>query len=189
MGNSLQSSEDIVNAALARIGYRMRIGSIFDGSEASKPALDIYAQTRDALQREEEWTFTWTSAPGVPAGGAAPIRWAFSYLYPANCIRLRDIVSPGELVDPNNPLPNQWDVGSSLIAGVVTKVVNCNLANAQLIFDQQVTNPAVWDAGFTEAFIASLARRLAPGLAQMDVVKLVAEDEKAAIAAAVPFTG
>ena len=33
-GLTLQSPEDIANAALAQIGYKRRIGSLYDGSEA-----------------------------------------------------------------------------------------------------------------------------------------------------------
>ena len=39
-------SADMVNLALRRVGYKLRVGNLYDGSMAAKMALDVYAQTR-----------------------------------------------------------------------------------------------------------------------------------------------
>ena len=73
----LTAPEDLINNALARIGYKLRIGSIYEGSAAAKKALDVYGQARDGLLRQNDWGFAerniamtlLKSAPALPGGG------------------------------------------------------------------------------------------------------------------------
>ena len=81
------SVEDILNAALRRVGYQPPIGDIYEGSPAARTALDFYAQTRDALLSEFDWSFARQSvdlgapiktAPAPGYGGVwdpATMRW------------------------------------------------------------------------------------------------------------------
>jgi hypothetical protein len=54
---SVQRPEDAVNAALAAIGYTLRVNSLVDGTRAANLALQIYGQTRDELMRQSDWGF------------------------------------------------------------------------------------------------------------------------------------
>src|SRR5271165_809322 len=108
MTAAVQSPEDLINLALRRIGYDMRVGSIWEGSRASKMALDLYSQTRDAVLREINPDFAKEIASAVLSGQPAPIPWAYSYIYPAACLRVRNVYIAG---DANNPLPVLWTVG------------------------------------------------------------------------------
>ncbi len=49
--------EDLVNQALREIGYPKPIQDIYEGSRASKAALDIYFQSRDELLDAHDWPF------------------------------------------------------------------------------------------------------------------------------------
>ena len=107
MTTSITTPEGIVNLALGRIKYPMRIGSIWEGSKAAKEALDIYGQTRDDLLRTNDWPFARRDAQLVllnqaPAGGYIPpitwdpandppLPWRFQYEYPSDCLRIRSI--------------------------------------------------------------------------------------------------
>jgi hypothetical protein len=188
VANVLVHPEDFVNAALGRIGYKLRIGSFFDGSEASKLALDIYGQTRDQLLRLKDYDFAQKIAAAVVAPGAVPTPiWQFQYLYPTDCVRLRDMYAPG--YDTNDPLPNRWTRDTALIGGVMTEIIFANISPAMLVYTEQVTDPSLWDEGFGETMIASLARRLAPALASLDVAKLEAQDEATMIQATGDIVG
>ncbi len=177
MTASVSSPADVINVALRRIGYKMRVNNLFDGSQASNAALDIYAQTRDDVLRRMDWGFAQKFAAGALSGGTAPPPWTVEYAYPADCIRLRYMLNATLLADPNNPLPVLWTVGTANSA----RVIWSKIASATLVYTSQVTNPAQWDVNFVEAVAASLGRRLVALLPDLNAVKLVADDEAASI--------
>ena len=193
MSASVASPADVVNLALRRIGYRLRVGSLYDGSEASKKALDIYGQTRDALIREGDWGFAERNAPltllkSAPRGGyTPPLTWTsaypplgylFEYAYPADCLRVRAVKGTAIFTPNFDPQPNVFAVANDNSLAPPAKVVLCNVAGAIAVYSGQVTDPATWEADFVEALAAGLARRLAASLASADFVKLEGGDEQ-----------
>jgi hypothetical protein len=187
---SLQSPADIVNAALAQIGYKNRVGSLFEGSRAAKNALDIYGQTRDQLLRQGDWPFAQRDLVGnliksAPAGGYVPptvwdevsyppLPWLFEYTYPSDCIKVR-AVKPQPIFIPNfSPQPYLFAVANDGNQRVILSMVG----NAVITYVGQVTNPTDMPVDFVEAFVAALGRRLASLLTTMDAVKLEAQAEQ-----------
>lgn len=189
MANVLTSPEDFVNAALGRIGYKLRIGNLQDGSEASKLALDIYGQTRDYLLTTHDWDFARASVAATPVSGNVPVPWQFMYAYPDNCVRVRDIISPAYLANTNDPLPIDFTRDTATQGGQTIQVVLCNVSGATLVFTEQVTNPSLWQEGFGESMIDALAVRLAPSLASLDTVKILQPIEQAVIAETADIIG
>lgn len=124
---SVQNPADIINIALRRMGYKLRVGSLLDGSEAASQALDIYAQTRDELLRAGEWGFaernvSLTVLKAAPAGGYfpptfwsntyPPIPWGYEYAYPDDCLKVRALKpAPLFLFDPD-PQPNLYAIAN-----------------------------------------------------------------------------
>jgi hypothetical protein len=194
MTSSVTCPEDILNLALARIGYKGRINSIYEGSMAAKKALDIYAQTRDAVLREGQWGFAqntvaMTLQKQAPAGGYfPPNNWTsaypqpgflFQYAYPPDCLEVR-AVRPGPLYTPNfSPQPNQFDVTFDGTLDPPAKCITCNVYPALLVYTAQVTDPSQYEADFVEALAAALARRLAPLLSDQNEQRAEATDEQA----------
>jgi hypothetical protein len=170
MAASVTSPADAVNLALRRIGYQLRVGHLYDGSKAANNALDIYAQTRDALLRDGDWGFAQATTAAVASGQAAPTPWAVSYQYPADCLRVRNLIAAA--FDANDPLPVLWEIATDAVAGTV---ILTNEANAKLVYTRQVTNPALWDPLFVETFADELAKGLAPVLASLEAEKVPAE--------------
>jgi hypothetical protein len=188
---SLQSPADIVNDALRRVGYKDRVGSLYEGSKASKAALDIYAQTRDELLRTGEWPFARRDVDGTvtrqaPPGGYVPptvwdptiyppLPWLFEYLYPSDCITVR-AVRPQQILVPNfAPRPHLFAIAND----GNQRVILSNVASAVITYTGQVTDPTDMDVGFVEALCAAMARRLAIVLTQSaDAVKIEAQDEQ-----------
>ena len=196
MPASLQGPVDIANAAFTRLGFKQRIGSFFDGSPAAKKILDIYGQTRDQLIREGNWPFAQRDELGTvikqaPAGGYVPpntwnnsfppLPWTFEYQYPSDCLDVR-AVKPSLVFVPNyDPRPYLFTIAND--SG--QRVILSNVAAAVVTYAGQVTDPTQWPPDFTEALIASLARRLAPVFSQdPNVLKLEAQDEQAETAVA-----
>lgn len=193
MTASVQSPADVVNLALRRIGYRLRVGSLYDGSEAAKKALDIYGQTRDALLRAGDWGFAERNVPmnllkSAPPGGYTPpltwtsayppLGWLFEYTYPTDCLRVRAVKGTSIFTPNFDPQPNVFSEENDNSFSPPRKVILCNVPAAILVYTGQVTDPATWEADFVEALAAGLARRLAASLASADFVKLEGGDEQ-----------
>lgn len=166
------SVEDILNSALRRVKYPTPIGSIWEGSRASRIALDYYGQTRDALLNDRDWDFARqvvnlgdpikTAPPGGygtnpwDANTNPPLPWLYEYPYPPNCIVIRSLRPIPAVLPERNVLPNIFVAGNDTISHA--KVVMTNLLHAQATITGRITDPSQWqDAGFVEALIDQLA--------------------------------
>lgn len=200
----LTSPEAIINDALVRIGYKRRIGSVWEGSEPAKVALDIYGQTRDQMLRDGDWGFarrdlTLTLLKSAPANGFyptgwtntyPPVPWSFEYSYPADCLKIRSIKLPPLFIPNYLPKAVNFSISNDNSYTPAKKVVLCNVGPSALaVYTAQVTDPSTWEASFSEALSAELARRLAPALANLDLAKIEAGDEIAETGAAMEQRG
>ena len=191
----VQSPADVVNLALVRIGYKKQIGSLYDGSLAARVALTIYAQTRDELLRSEDWGFAERNIsldllkqapangfypPGQWSNAYPPIPWLYEYAYPADCLKVRAVRPQPLFVMDFDPQPFVWTVQNDNSLNEPDKVILCNADSAILTYTGRLTNPADWEADFTEAFAAAMARRLAPITVGLDAAKMEASDEQQA---------
>lgn len=142
MATVIQNVADVINLALTRIGYRLRIANLYDGSEASQSALNIYGQTRDDLLRDGEWQFCQRNTvptllreapPGGYWPGAAwnsatnpPLPWLYAYEYPSDCLKVRILkASSGALVNMS-PLPTQYTISNvqDTVSTLATLAIN-----------------------------------------------------------------
>lgn len=193
MAASVTSPADVINLSLRRIGYKLRVGSLFDGSMAAKMSLDIYAQTRDAVLVENDWDFaerniTMTLLKSALVGGyVPPTAWnpatnpppgfLYEYQYPSDCLKVR-IIKNVPLFGLNfDPQPNAFYLANDNAFTPPQKVILCNLANANLVYTGQITDPAVWDSLFTESLASALGRRLVPTLIGLNAIQPAAADE------------
>jgi hypothetical protein len=196
---SLAAPEDICNAALGRLGWKFRIGSLWDGATATKAALDIYGQTRDELLRSKDWGFaerivSLTLLKTAPPGGYTPVTpwtaaypilpWRYEYLYPGDTLKVRSIRAQPILIPPFAPRPKVFRVANDPTLTPPAQVILTDVVNAILVYTGQVTDPLAMEPMFLEELVASLARRLAPVVANLDAAKVEAGDEAAAMQAA-----
>ncbi len=196
---SLQNPADLVNDALRRIGYKLRVAKLDDGSEAGGAALDIYGQTRDTLLRDGEWHFAQREVNGTLLKAAPddyfppnawdpttmpPMPWRFSYTYPVDCLKVRSVRPQPMFAIDMTPKPTLWaDVNDNGYTPP-RRVVVANVENPVIVYTGRVTDPTSWPVDFTEALCAALARRLAPQLTNINAVPLEARDEGSAMQAA-----
>jgi len=185
MANSV---EDLVNQGFRAAGLPLRLNDIYEGSDGAKVALELYGQARDELLDAEDWSFNRHTAPltllkGPPPPGGysyaqpwsnlypAP-EWLYEYSYPGDCVDLRAIERPpiGPMPDVD-PIPQVWRVDNDstpnvsgdppVASGPEAKVIYCNVTDAMAIYRSRVTNPAIFDPGFTAALVALLGKRFA----------------------------
>ena len=188
MTTSIQNPTDIANIALRRIGYKLRIGSLLDGSEAARKILDFYGQTRDSLLRSGDWGFAQRSAAltllkQAPPGGYGGLPWTsaypilpylFEYTYPDDCLRVLSVKRTPIFVPSFDPQPNVFSVDNDNSYTPAVKVLLCNVPQAILCYTGRVVDPTQWEADFAEALIDDLAKTLAASFASPDFVKLEA---------------
>jgi len=191
-----QSAADVVNLSLARLGYRLRVGSLYDGSAAAKKSLDVYAQTRDVLLRDADYAWPFaernivaTLLKSAPVGGYIPpnqwnpvnnppLSWLFEYLWPPDCLEVR-AVKPQSFFVPNfDPQPNIFAIINDNGFTPPQRAIVCNVSGAILTYVGQVTDPNQWPPDFTEALAANLARRLAPFVGGPEALKVEAAGEQ-----------
>lgn len=197
--SSVTTPADAVNLALGRVGYRLRVGNLYDGSEASKQALDLYGQTRDELLVQSDWDFAQgmqalSQLKVAPAGGYVPpnvwnaatnpqLPWYFEYAYPVDCLKVRAILNAPPITPNFDPQEIPFELANDTIDNISQKVILANIQYAYCVYTRRVTRPSAWKPGFVEAFAEALARRLAPVLGNLDVAKLEAAEERVEIAA------
>jgi hypothetical protein len=190
---SIQTPTDLVNNSLRRIGYKKRIGNIFDGSAASKIALDLYAQTRDQLMFENDWGFAErnvvaTLLKQAPAQGYFPPvqwdptvnpspPWLFEYTYPTDALKIRAMRAMPLFTFDFDPQPNVFATENDNYYTPAQRVILCNVPNAMIVYTGRVNDLTTWDDDAIEAFASALGRRLAPALADLNAAKLAAADE------------
>lgn len=119
---------DIINQAFRSGGVPMRIEDPYEGSEAARVALELYAQCRDELLDLKDWSFNRRTAPlvlikGPPPDGGYNLTqpwdpvtspapdFLYEYEYPPDCVDLRAIIPPpiGSMPDLD-PRPAVWRV-------------------------------------------------------------------------------
>lgn len=142
MPASVTSPADVLNLTLRRIGYKLRVASLYDGSEAATACLDIYAQTRDDLLRDGDWDFaqrnvTMTLLKAAPTGGYFPPTqwnetdyppwpWLYSYTYPSDCLKVRKVKAAPMFMVNMSPQPSNYSVVNvqNTVSTLATLAVN-----------------------------------------------------------------
>jgi hypothetical protein len=190
MANTLQTVEDICNYALKLAGFSHRIGSIWEGSEASKAFLDLYSTVRDELLRQFDYAFaerivgltllksapktgyippiTWSSA-------YPPLPWLYQYSYPTDCLKVRAVKTTPIQVPNFDPQPIIFSIINDNSYTTPVKCLVCNIPYAVLTYTGQVTNPSAWEPLFISTLAEELARRVGPVLGKVDQNKASAE--------------
>jgi hypothetical protein len=185
---AFNSSASVVNAALEQVAAQTQITSLSDGSPAALAASVIYIPTVQLMLRELDPNFArYTLALTLSTAPTPVVPWSYEYLYPADCVRLRNVRPPGSgtgsLADPNNPSPIRSNVAFDLIASVATKVILTNQVNALAVYTTSLVVEADWDAAFSDAVVRRLANPRARALSgRPDFAKELLE-ESAAMAA------
>lgn len=174
--------EDIVNQALAAIGYPERISHLNDGSRPARAAIEVYSQTRDAMLRTGDWPFARRTLPLTlikgppPPGGYSPAQpwttaypppgWLYEYAFPTDCLLVGAILrAPGAMFDLN-PQPAVWRIDRDTTLATPAKVILCNTRSAIAVYTAQAIDPTQWEPAFIEALVKAIAAKLAPVLAR-----------------------
>lgn len=190
----LGSPVDVCNAALGKIGATIRLGSLLDGSDAAKLALDNFGQIRDKMLREGQWGFArrdlnMTLLKSAPAGGYAqtawnavthpPLPWKYAYQYPGDCLKVRSIRRVPPFLPDFDPQPVVFDTPNTVVTATEQKVITTMVASAVLTYTGRILDPKLWEASFTQAMIDAMAEVFAPTLGKNPQAQQVEAQEEA----------
>lgn len=191
------TSVSVVNEALSLVATQNQITSLTDGTAESNAAQIAYQPTVEFLLRVMDPDFARFTAPLTLSTAPAPVvPWAFEYLWPDDCLRLRQVRPPGSgtgsLVDLNDPQPVRANVAYDTIGGVGTKVILTNQANALAVYTSSASTEVMWDSAFMDAVVRRLGNYLAMALSgRPDFARELLEEagKTAAMADAVDDSG
>ena len=154
------TSWQVVNRALTEIVQQPGVSSgtpatNFDGTPQGIYAATLYPGAVNLLLRQQDPEFARRVIALSLSGGTAPYPWAYEYVYPTDCVRVRQ-VRPASW-DVTDPQPIRWDVGNN---GSET-VVWSSVASAALTYTSNAVTEGEWDDGFTEIVVRYLGSQLA----------------------------
>lgn len=154
----------VANRALVEIarGNPLASGTVatnFDGTASGIYAATLYTGFVQQLLRTQDFEFSRKDVALALSGNTAPLGSTYEYLYPADCLRLRQ-VHPATW-DETDPQPVNWDVGTALVSAVQTTVIWTDQATAWGCYTTLNVTEADWDPTFTEQMVRYLGSALA----------------------------
>lgn len=165
------SQVQICNLALASIGTRSTIASLTEGSAESIQCSLHYDVALEATLRGAHWNFARKQVSlaliaDATQGQPVPQPWLYEYALPSNCLLARFVLP--QLESTGLPMPNaQLPPVPFIVAsdqdenGNDINVLLTNQPMAQLVYTGRMTNPAVYDPSFVDAFVPVLGSKLA----------------------------
>ena len=161
------SSTQVANQAIQLVGNNLPlitgVAPGFDSSPNGIAMAQIYGPTVATVMRQFAWDFGRNTEALVLTGNTAPFPWAYEYTYPADALEILQVM-PASLSDVNNPLPINWSIGNDEVSSVQTKVIFCNLASAQVVYNNG-PEESLWDSLFVESVVRLLASKMAMAIA------------------------
>ncbi len=156
----------VINQAIQQVAAQTTITSTTDPQQpAGIAAAIIYAPTVQLILRELDPDFARFTGTLTLSASVTPVEpWAYEYLYPADCVRLRQVAPPSGGYDVNDPQPIRANVGFDIISTVNTRVILTNQINAVGVWTSSTVTEVQWDAAFLDTVVRRLANPLAMAL-------------------------
>ncbi|HQS17263.1 hypothetical protein [Reyranella sp.] len=156
----MPADTDIGNMALSRLGTRATIADLTENSTEARQINLWYATVRDELQSLVDWNFNRVTQ-ALAASGTPPARWASSYAYPSDCLRMRRLEFGASTWLWGEPAR-----GFEIASNGSATFLYCNEDRVTAVFAQRVVDPARFTPGFTLAFVDCLAAAIAHAITQ-----------------------
>jgi len=147
---------EICNAALDLIGCSPIENLTDPDSREAETCNKHYAIQRDATLREYNWGFARTKPIALTQLSETSDEYDYVYSYPLDCVEVREIFNPNKAHD-DDLLPFARGIsedGSTL-------VIFTDEYQAKAICTRRVTNAALFDPLFADAFSLRLASKIA----------------------------
>jgi len=173
----MSSDIEICNIALSRIAVTSAIASFTERSKEAEQCRVFYAPLRDLVLQAFPWPFAESSVVLAELGSPAP-GWQYRYRYPADCLKVRDIVQPGWrsplTADQQIPYKIGYDAGG--------RVIHTDQPEAVCRFTFKVEDSMFFDPQFADVLAWRLAMDLAlPLSARQELQQFAAQQYQMAL--------
>ncbi len=153
------SKTDICNMALAVIGVNSRIGDV--DTEKSNEAIQCrlwFEHLRSMLLEVRHWPDFAGKSVVLQDLGTPPTHWQFRYKYPADCRLAVRIVNPYART-PGRGMKIPFKVMKT--SDSYGKAILCDQADAELEYNEDVTDTTLFSATFVQTMAMALAAHIA----------------------------
>ncbi len=156
----MPTDAEIGNMALSRLGTTATIADLAENSTEARQINAWYSVVRDDLLGKIDWSFA-RVYQALAQSGTPPARWAYSYAYPSDCLKIWRLDFGSSV----------WVWGSptalfEIASDGSNSFLYCNDQQALAVYSQRVTDPNRFSAAFTLAFVETLAARIAYPITQ-----------------------
>ncbi len=157
----MATNVDIGNMALSRLGTRATIAALSENSTEARAINQWYETIRDDLLGMIDWNFSRVSQ-ALASSGTPPARWAYSYAYPSDCLKIWRLDFGGWYWSRWNGVAIPFEIASD----GTNQFLLCNDAIVSAVYGQRVTDPSRFSAAFVLAFADCLAAAVALPITQ-----------------------
>lgn len=161
----MPSEVDVCNDALGQTG-NSPITALDDGSVNANYCTTFYANLRDSLLMDTNWTFNRKRVQLAQLPTAPVFEFSYAYQLPPDYLKL--LIYLGDAFNPSDPTTLQLfgnDVDPSFqrfkIAG---RTLESNDAIVYIQYSQQITDPNLWGPMFYQVLATMLASKLASAI-------------------------
>lgn len=163
----------ICNLALAHCASSRFLDAIDDNSTEGRLCTVHYEPSRDAILREMHWPFArrFVALALVAAADAQPwaTEWGFAYRYPANCIRIRRLLTNNR----RDPVPSPYELGSDASG----RLIFTDLQDAVVAYTHKISDAALFSEEFTQAVAWRMAFHMSLPLTGRTDLRAQADEE------------
>jgi hypothetical protein len=173
----MPSDIEICNIALSRVAQTEPIVSFTEKSKAAELCSVFYGPLRELVLADFPWPFAESVVNLADIGSPAP-GWAYRYRYPADCLKVREIIQPGQRRAMASELQIPFSVGYD--AG--GRAINTDQPEAGVRFTFRVEDSTFFDPLFVDALAWRLAMDLAlPLSSKSDLQQFAAQQYQIAL--------
>lgn len=152
----MASDIEICNIALSRVAHTQPIVSFTEKSKAAELCSVFYATLRELVLADFPWPFAESTVALADVGSPDP-GWAYRYRYPADCLKVRDIIQPGW----RRSLASEMQIPFKIGYDGGGRVIHTDQPEAAVRFTFRVEDSTFFDPLFADALAWRLAMDLA----------------------------
>lgn len=162
----MASDTQIANLALGHLGVGKEIADLTEKSTEAASCRRFFVQARDEVLRDFPWPFATKIVALALVEEEPNTEWTYSYRYPADCLKIRRILS-GIRNDTR-----QSRVPYKIAQDTQGRVLYTDAQDAELEYTLRVTDASRYHPDFISALSFLLATYVAPGLTAGDPFKM-----------------
>lgn len=142
--------------ALSRVAHTQPIASFTEKSKAAELCDVYFKPLRELVLADFPWPFAESTVTLADIGSPSP-GWAYRYRYPADCLKVREIIIPGQ----RRPMSSDQQIPYKIGYDAGGRVIHTDQAEAGVRFTFRVEDSAFFDPLFVDALAWRLGQELA----------------------------